>query len=298
MSMPAVAVTPGLSPSETIARSLIDDISAMVSPPDVCLKVNELVADERTVIEDIAAVVIRDPGLTARVLRLANSSYYALATKIDTVSRAVMLLGMRELQKIVCAIAAVQTFSKLSSAVTNMNSFWRHGVYTGLMAQAIARHAHILHPERLFVAGVLHDVGTLVINQRFPELAEGMIRDAAGNEDELQRLEQDRLGFDHAYLAGLMLQHWKLPAALCDAISHHHTPHRARIAGIDAAILKLADSIANYSGTGSYSEMVAREDSVDVSSLTRFGLDLNCTNDELMDEVDQQFVETIYLLVG
>lgn len=296
--MPAVAVTQNLSPSETIARSLVDDISALVSPPDVCLKVNELVADDRTIVEDIAAVIIRDPSLTARVLRLANSSYYALATKIDTVSRAVMLLGMREMQKMVCAIAAVQTFSKLSSAVTNMNAFWRHGVYVGLMAQAIARHAHILHPERLFVAGVLHDVGTLVINQRFPELAESMIRDAAGDEDALYRLEQEQLGFDHAYLAGMMLQNWKLPAALCDAISCHHVPHRARLAGIDAAILKLADTIANYSGTGSYSEIVAREDPCDVSSLKRFGIELTCRNDELMDEVDRQFVETIYLMVG
>ncbi len=295
--MPAVAIAE-YAPSETIARSLIDDTSALVSPPDVCLKINDLVADERTVIEDIAAVVIRDPSLTLKVLTLANSAYYGLATRVDTVSRAVMLLGMRELQKIVCSIAAVQTFSKLSSTVTNMNAFWRHNVYVGLMAQAIARRARVLHPERLFVAGVMHDIGTLVINQRFPELAESMIREAAGNEDELYRIEQGRLGFDHAYLAGLMLQNWNLPSALCDAVSWHHLPHRARSAGLEAAILKVADTLANYSGTGSYSETVAREDAYDVSLLARFGVEISCTNDELMDEVDQQFVETIYLLVG
>ena len=297
MSTPAAALTEH-SPSETIARSLIEDSSALVSPPDVCLKINDLVADERTVIEDLAAVVIRDPNLTSKVLKLANSSYYGLATKVDTVSRAVMLLGMRELQKIVCTIAAVQTFSRLSSAVTNMNAFWRHSVYVGLMAQAIARRARILHPERLFVAGVMHDIGTLVINQRFPELAEAMIRDAAGSEDELYRIEQARLGFDHTYLAGLMLQNWNLPVALCEAVRWHHLPHRARLAGLEAAILKVSDTIANYSGTGSSSEIIAREDAHDVSLLARFGVDLNCTNDELMDEVDQQFVETIYLLVG
>ena len=71
-------------------------------------------------------------------------------------SRAVTLLGMGELQKMVCALCAVETFSKLSSAVTNMNSFWRHSVYTGLAAQILAKHANILHPERLFVAGVMN----------------------------------------------------------------------------------------------------------------------------------------------
>ncbi|MGH8595222.1 MAG: HDOD domain-containing protein, partial [Gammaproteobacteria bacterium] len=280
-----------LSPSERIARSLIDDTTALVSPPDVCLKINELVADERTSLEDIAAVVIRDPSLTAKVLKLANSPYYGLATKVDTVSRAVMLLGMRELQKLVCALCAVQSFSKLSSAVTNMNSFWRHAVYTGLAAQALARHANVLHPERLFVAGVMHDIGTLLINQRFPELAEVAIREAAGSEDELYRIEHARLGFDHAHLAGLMLHHWRLPAALVDAVTMHHAPHQARLAPVDAAILKVADGLANFSGTGSYSETVAAADADD-SLLQRYGISLNCSNDELMDEVDRQFVDT------
>lgn len=294
--MPAEALAE-LSPSERIARSLIDDTAALVSPPDVCLKINELVADELASLEDIAAVVIRDPSLTAKVLKLANSPYYGLATKVDTVSRAVMLLGMRELQKLVTALCAVQSFSKLSSAVTNMNSFWRHAVYVGLAAQALARHANVLHPERLFVAGVMHDIGTLVINQRFPELAETAIREAAGSEDELYRIEQERLGFNHAYLAGLMLHQWRLPSALVDAVTWHHLPHRARLAPIDAAILKVADVIANYSGTGSYSETVAHEDPCDGSLLQRFGISLNCSNDALMDEVDRQFVDSIYLIV-
>ena len=295
--MPAEALV-DISPSERIARSMLDDTAALVSPPDVCLKVNELVNDERATAEDVASIVIRDAGLTARILKLANSSFYGLPTKIDTVSRAVTLLGMGELQKMVCALCAVETFSKLSSAVTNMNSFWRHSVYTGLAAQTLAKHANILHPERLFVAGVMHDIGTLLINQRFPELAEDSIREAAGNEDELYRLEQAKLGFDHAHLAGLMLDHWRLPAATCDAISWHHLPHRARVAPVDAAILKIADTIANFSGTGSFSETVAKEDPYDAALLQRFGVRVECSNDELMDEVDRLFVETIYLIVA
>jgi HD-like signal output (HDOD) protein len=144
----------------------------------------------------------------------------------------------------------------------------------------------------------MHDVGTLVINQRFPELAEGIIRDAAGDEDLLFTLEQERLGFDHAYLGGLMIQSWRLPATLAEAIGAHHTLHRARGVGFDAAILKFADAVANFSGTGSYSEMIPPRDTSDAALLGRYGIELQCSNDELMDEVDQQFVETIYLLVG
>lgn len=285
------------SPGERIARSLIEDTSALVSPPDVCLKINELMADDSTSLEQLALVVIRDPNLTARILKLANSSFYGLPSRVDTVTRAVMLLGMAEIQKIVTAVCAVQSFSRLSSAITNMNSFWRHSVYTGLVAQALARRARVLHPERLFVAGMLHDVGTLLINQRFPEIAQTTIVEAAGDEDALQDFEQRDLGFDHALLGGMMLDSWKLPGTLVDTVYWHHAPHRAHSAGTEAAILKVADVVANYSGTGSYSERIPREQVADLSLLANFGLNIDCSGEELMDEVDPQFIEAIYLIV-
>ncbi len=284
-------------PGERIARSLIEDMSGLVSPPDVCLKVNELVADDSTSLEQIALVIIRDPNLTARILKLANSAFYGLPGRVDTVTRAVMLLGMAEIHKIVLAVSAVESFSRLSSSVTNMNSFWRHGVYTGLVAQAIARRARILHPERLFVAGMLHDIGTLLINKRFPEIAQATIMEAAGDEDALQRFEMRDLGFDHALLAGMMLDSWHLPASLVDTVYWHHTPQRAIYAGAEAAVLKVADQVANYSGTGSYSERIPREQIADMSPLTSFGLTVDCTGEELMDEVDPLFIEAIYLIV-
>lgn len=296
--MPAPLMDAEASPGERIARSLIGDCSALVTPPDVCLKINELASDDRTSLEEIALVVIRDPSLTAKVLKLANSPYYGLSSRVDTVTRAVMVLGMGEIQKLVLALCAVESFSKLSSAITNMNSFWRHAVYTGLTAQAIARRARILHPERLFVAGTLHDIGTLLINQRFPEIAQRAITEAMGDEDALSRFEIADLGFDHAYLGALMLEGWHLPPALVDAVRSHHLPHRARVAPLESAILKVADTIANYSGTGSYSERIAGADVYDVALLQRFGVAIDCSNDELMDEVDPQFIESIYLIAS
>ena len=296
MSTPAEAL-PTLTPAARIAQTLIDDLSPIVSPPDVMLKINDLLRDDRAGIEDFAAVVIRDPGLTARLLRLVNSPYYGMPQRIDTVSRAVMLIGMRELQKLVCSICAIETFSRLSSAVTNMNSFWRHGVYTGLMGQAIAKRLRVLHPERLFVAGLLHDIGTLLINRRYPEIAEETIRASRGDEHLLRALEQQELGFDHAQLGGLMLTNWRLPPTIADAIGYHHAPQDAERAPVDAAILHVADTIANFSGTGSFSEMVSPVGDFDRQALTALGLPVDFDADELMDEVDRQFVETIYLLV-
>lgn len=296
--MPAVAAPPLVPDHERIARSLIGDLSSLVSPPDVCLKINCLLADERAGVEDLAAVVIRDTSLTARVLKLVNSPFYGLGSRVDTVSRAVMVLGFDELQKIVCALCAVETFSRLSSTLTNMNAFWRHAVYAGLTAQAIARRARVLHPERLFVAGVLHDIGTLVVNRRFPELAGAIIAQSAGDEDQLYCSEQVQLGFDHAQLGALMLESWQLPATICDAIRWHHEPASARVAPHEAAILHVADTLANFSGTGSFCETVCTDDAVAADTFALLGGVVEIEPDALMDEVDRQFVESIYLIVA
>ena len=280
-----------------IAAALVTDMSVIASPPDVCLKVNALMSDPRASADDLARVVLRDPALAARVLRLANSSFYRLANRVDTVSRAINVLGFAELQKLVLALSAVETFSRLSSEVTNMNAFWRHGVYTGLLAQAIARRCGVLRPERLFVAGVMHDIGTLILNHRYPELAEEMIREANGDEAALHRIERRELGFEHAQLGSLMLEHWQLPASISEAVNWHHEPQLSRVAPVEAAVVYVAELIANASGTGSFSELPGPALHWDPSPLTRLGLPVNFTPDQLMDDVDQEYVETLCLFL-
>jgi HD-like signal output (HDOD) protein len=166
------------------------------------------------------------------------------------------------------------------------------------MAQALAKRLHVLHPERLFVAGVMHDIGTLLVNHRYPEIAEETIRGARGDEQLLRELEVEELGFDHAQLGGLMLGNWRLPATIVDAIAWHHEPRRAELTPVDAAILNVADVIANFSGTGSFSEFVAANAEFDPVVFEGLGLPDDFDADALMDEVDRQFVESIYLLVS
>ncbi len=288
-----------LKPSnEPLARSIVGDMSALVSPPDVYLKISDMISDNMASAAQFSDVILRDPSLAARILKLVNSSYYGLRTKVDTVTRAVAVLGMHELSSLVYSMCAVQSFSRISSGVTNMNTFWRHGVYCGLVAKAIATKANCLNTERLFVAGLLHDVGTLTINARFPEIAEESIFKAEGNEAKLVQAEHDALGFDHAYLGALMLEGWNLPAASCDAIRYHHQPKAAKVTVLEASILNAADTLANYSGTGSFAEKIAERDDIPADICAELELPADFDHDELLEQVDQQFVETIYLLVA
>jgi len=284
--------------NETLARSLIDDMSALVSPPDVYLKISDMIAENTASAGQIGDVIMRDPSLAARVLKLVNSSYYALPTKVDTVSRAITVIGMHELSSLVYSLCAVQSFSRISSNVTNMNTFWRHGVYCGLAAKAIAARSRCLNTERLFLAGLLHDIGTLTINARFPEIAEQSIFKSHGDENKLVGAESEALGFDHAYLGALMLENWHLPAATCDAIRYHHHPQAAEVTPLEASIVHAADVLANYSGTGSFSESIAEQDDIPEDIMALIELPEDIDHDEVLEEVDQQFIETIYLLVA
>ena len=155
-----------------------------------------------------------------------------------------------------------------------------------------------LNPERLFVVGLLHDVGSLAINRKFPEIAERTIVASAGNEQNLARLEREELGFDHAELGAMMFASWNLPQATCDAIHHHHDPDAAKDNAHEAGILHVADALANASGTGSYSETVAEVIDLDSEVLAPMGIDSDYDYEQLLGVVDQKFIETVYLLVA
>lgn len=283
---------------EIVARSIIKDISPMVSPPEVCSKVGELLQDDSISTNQIADIIIHDPNLTARLLRLVNSSYFGLTSKVDTVSRAITIIGIDELTSLIYAITSVESFSKIPDKLTNMSTFWRHSVYTGLVAKALAKKLDVLHPERLFIEGLLHDVGTLVINSRFPELARDIIEDAGGEEEHLYQMEQKLIGFNHAVLGALMMEDWKLPLTLCESVRYHHEPLNSEFAKIDACILHVSNILANRSCVGSFCETLSVTDEIQPEVIEYLGLPPGFEKDFDFAEVDIKFEETMNVLVA
>lgn len=283
-----------------IARSLVNDISYLVSPPDICVRVFDLIESDTASADEIGEVISSDPSLTARLLRLVNSAYFNLARKVDTVSRAVTLVGIRELYSLILAVSAIRTFSNLSGSLVNMDTFWRHGLFTGLIARNLARRVHVLHPERLFVAGLLHDIGHLVLYTRLPEIMQQILLVSGGDEGLQHQAELSELGFSHADLGGALAETWKLPDALCAAISYHHLPGCAtETAAFEAALVHLADVLANRSQIGAFCEKPQPEEPIDPFVWEVLGLDPNdFDEEEIMGEAGIQFTDTASLLLA
>jgi putative nucleotidyltransferase with HDIG domain len=244
------------------ASKWINQVKGLVSPPDICITVFEMIETQTTTARQLGDVISRDPNLTARLLKIVNSPYYNFSGRIDTVSRAITVIGIRELSSLVLAVSAVKTFSKIPNELVNIDTFWRHSIYTALIARELAKRCDILHPERLFVAGIMHDIGSLIIYNRVPDVARALLVQANGSESALYELENTMLDTSHAQIGGLLLEAWMLPKILRDAIAFHHEPELCETAPVEASIVHIADTLANMSLIGSFSSEIYIDENI------------------------------------
>ncbi|KAA3627875.1 MAG: HDOD domain-containing protein [Proteobacteria bacterium] len=226
---------------------LIEETRDLVSPPQVHFALLEVLNDPISTTDDMAEVIAMDPALTARLLRIVNSPYYGLVRRIDTISRAVTVIGSNELFNLAVAVAATAVFSRLPGSLVNMDCFWRHSVFAAMVSRELAKRANVLHPERLFVGGLLHDVGSLLLYNERPDTMSDLLLVAQGDEEVMFHAELHRLGFSHAEVGEGILSLWQLPETLCIAIGAHHTPLDTQGPCPEAGILYLADHLANRS---------------------------------------------------
>jgi putative nucleotidyltransferase with HDIG domain len=229
-----------VTPQDLVSRNV-----RLVSLPEVCIQVQALSDSPHTTADDIGDVVGKDTALTTRLLKLVNSAYFSLPRKIDTVSRAVNMIGMRELRNLTMAASAAEVFSGIPSTLIDMAEFWQHSVYSGLMARNLAERCNVLHSERLFTAGLLHDVGRLLMLMKLPEelgRAESM---RLQSKRDICEIERELVGFDHAETGQALLRHWNMPDNLCTSVRHHHSPRDAEDARLEAALIHIADQLTH-----------------------------------------------------
>lgn len=225
---------------------IVKGIINLVSLPEVCIRVNEMVDNPRYSAVDIGKVISQDVGLTTRLLKLANSPFYSRTRRIDTVSRAIAIIGMRELRDLVLATSAIKAFSRLPSTVVDMDAFWYHSIRCAVAAQILAAKCHVLHSERLFVAGLMHDLGHLVMYLKIPELVRVILARAQDAHESLHQAEMDVLGFEHGDVGAELMKMWKLPDSLREVAQFHHVPAMAEKYILETAIVHIANSIAAH----------------------------------------------------
>lgn len=247
--MTEVAKTPAVLVAEACERA---------SLPELVVLLNRMADDPRHTADDIGALIGQDPALVARLLRLTNSPWFGLSNRVSTVLQAIRTIGTKPLRDLVLALCAVRSFAELTNDLVPMDDFWYHGLNCAIAARLLARHRRLAHAETLFLAGLLHDVGQLVLYKLLPEASREALRLAVANPHTLDDHQAERRvhGFDHGRVGSLLLERWNLAPLIVEAVARHHSPAGARVFPLEAAMVHLGNVIAT----------MAELDSIDVNA--------------------------------
>lgn len=240
-------------------KELIAGVAKLASLPEVYLRVRKLIDDPRAETADFASAISIDPDLTSRLLRISNSAMFGFPGRVETVPRAVTLLGTRQIHDLVLAASVTRAFSHISPALVDMQTFWHRSVYCGVLARTLARLCNVVEVERLFVAGLLRDIGHLVLYEKVPDLAAAALRESETQGAPLADAERRLIGFDYADVGGALLQSWHVPDTLHMAVRHHVRPELAPGSPFETAVVHIAGVLAaGYTAGEAARESTAR----------------------------------------
>lgn len=226
-------------------KTLVKDLDHLVSMPDICIRVNQLMGSGNYSASQVADIISQDVDISARLLKVVNSSFYGLPAKIETLSRAITIVGADELRNLVMAATAMRTFTGIPKQLVDMTEYWQHSVTTGVMAQSLAKNCNVLHSERLFVMGLLHDVGRLVIYLTLPEKATDILYITGGDNWILAQVETEILGFTHLDVGAELMHSWELPDSFAAVAGNHNNPQQAGAYQLETSLVHIAKAIAN-----------------------------------------------------
>ena len=212
--------------AEYLAK-IMDKVDAFPSIPGSALRLLELVDQADAPIQEIEDVLRLDPGLTANVLKLTNSAFFGLPSKVGSVKRAVMLLGMKKLKQLVMASCLNAVMDKdIPGYDLPAGELWRHSIAVSVAAEGLVRELGTASGDDIFTAALLHDVGKLVLGH-FIDGDYAALESAAGSSVSFEVAEREVLGTDHAEVGARILEQWSLPAELVHAVRWHHNPEMA-----------------------------------------------------------------------
>jgi putative nucleotidyltransferase with HDIG domain len=227
------------------ARDLIRGSVRLFSLPRAYQELRRLQQQGEATSAAISHALSSDPGLSAHVLKIANSSLYGFKSKIDSISRAVTVIGHDAVLNLVLASASIQMFSKYKIPHFDMQHYWEHSIRTAILARELAKTCNVLHTDSYFIAGLLHDIGTMVISVKLPELSRTLYMRLPDDLSPSYEIEFQSLGFTHADVGGELLQLWSLPEHLVEAVKFHHEPTHARVSPLSATLVQIACAYAS-----------------------------------------------------
>jgi len=225
--------------------NILRDIRDLPTLPTVASKVMEMTRDPQCSQIDLAAVVEQDPAIAARLLKLVNSPFYGIAGTVSSVQQALVFVGMSNIRNLVLSASAMEIFHEGGEiGPFSRKELWIHSLGCAIAARRLAQASRSLDPETAFTAGLIHDVGKVVLDRFFREDLERIIDLLDRHTASMAEVERSIMGLDHGEIGGYVAQRWRLPDVLQEAISYHHKPLDAPSQRQVASLIDVANAIA------------------------------------------------------
>lgn len=257
------------------ARDLVAAAGTLASPPKVYHELLSVLEHPHASSGDLAAVINDDPALATRVLKVVNSAFFGFPRPIETVTSAVTVIGTAQIRDLALATSVMTAFRGIPPDLVDMESFWLHSLACGAAARAVAVRRGEANAERFFLAGLIHDVGRLVMCLEAPDRSREVLARAREVEAPTWQVERDLFGFDHARVGQVLCEEWRLPPSCIDGVAHHHRPGLASEFPVEAAAVHLGDVVAVALGLGNSGE--TRIPGFDTDAWRMLGVDVQAT---------------------
>lgn len=238
------------------AKLYLDKFTALKTVPPVAARLVKMIDEDTSSLKDFEAVIRVDPTLVLRILKLINSSYFSLRTKIKNISEAVAYIGMDNLRNMIVLDAVKSLFLKDSSTIEfSRKKLWAHSAVTSICCQMVAERIFVRKSEDDFLCGILHDIGLIVEDQVAPEKFKVFCRTFDPATQKLMDHERVVMGTDHTIIGYLLTQQWGLKPDLCQGMKYHHNVMDAVEPDSHAGILQIAEYLASRLEYTAYPEI-------------------------------------------
>jgi putative nucleotidyltransferase with HDIG domain len=227
------------------------------SPPHVYFKLKKTLEDPMSSFQEFSEIIGNDPALAARLLKIVNSSFYGLENEVDTISQALGIIGTEQLTQLVLATSVTAQFTDIPKDLVSMDLFWKHSIACGITAKIIASWYGERNLENFYLAGMLHDIGSLIMYKKFPKEATIVLERCKSNNEFLFDVEREIFGASHAKVGGELLRGWGLSPSLYEPVYFHHRPQKSKDHPLITKIIHVADCMVDEMKLGSSGEAIA-----------------------------------------
>jgi HD-like signal output (HDOD) protein len=228
---------------------LVNSTIDLPTMPEVLIKLNEVMGRADASAADVAKVVSADPAVATNILRIVNSAYFGLQVRVSSVSLAISVMGFNMTKKVALKAAVFSAFGKRREKIQHFDpaQFWKHAVFAGVAARSLATASSTfadMHPEDAYIAGLLHDIGKIILMEKSAPKYLAMLRKTVAlNRAEIE-VEGEDFGFTHADVGSVLAIKWSLPEDLAIAIRYHHAPAKDPFHRSLSSLIHLADHLA------------------------------------------------------